>query len=81
MDGTIERHHKVDLLEELAAICSKENVKTPTKTIVDKHNAARECVTWGHYLKKFGGKESLIRSFHKHIKHNPPEEPTMPSLF
>jgi hypothetical protein len=80
MDGTRERHHLVDLLDELVEICKMENVKVPTKALIEKYNALKKCVTYAHYIRKFDGMEKLIQRFRQHVglpEETPTKEPTL----
>jgi hypothetical protein len=68
MDGKTERHHKTDLLEELAAICRKEKVEIATKAIIDKYHALGKCVSYGRYVQAFDGKENLDQKLREYRK-------------
>lgn len=80
MDGREgEKHHKVDLLRELADVCRKEGVETATKTIIDKYHALGECVSYHRYLEAFNGKDNLDSRLREHM--GLPEKIAEPSLF
>jgi len=77
MDGTIERHHKVDLLRELAEICKTERVDIATKTMIDKYHALGKCVSYGRYLQAFGGRANLNSKLTEHLILNAQPEPCL----
>ncbi|MFA6382920.1 MAG: hypothetical protein WCX17_00655 [Parcubacteria group bacterium] len=68
MDGTIERHHKIDLLKELAEICKEKKVEIATKAIIDKYHALGKCVSYGRYIQAFDGKENLDQKLREYRK-------------
>jgi hypothetical protein len=63
-----ERHHKIDLLRELAKICKQEKVEIASKAIIDKHNILGECVSYSRYLQAFGDKEKLDQALREYRK-------------
>ncbi|MCX6765752.1 MAG: hypothetical protein NT136_02225 [Candidatus Moranbacteria bacterium] len=68
-----ERHHKIDLIEDLEKVY-KEKGRIPRATDLMEAHQKGKCVSYTVYCRRFGNFKNAIRQLEKKLGRNPSDQ-------